>query len=68
MKKNQKWFFEPNAGRQELFYRRIGSNELDAIQICHGYVESQHAYALEPRKGYDVNQYASRWPPIPLPP
>jgi hypothetical protein len=60
VKKNQKWFFDANAGRQELLYRRIGSNELDAIQICHGYVEAQHAYALEPRQGYDVNQYAQR--------
>jgi hypothetical protein len=60
VKKNQKWFFDANAGRQELLYRRIGSDELDAIQICHGYVEAQHAYALEPRKEYDVNQYAQR--------
>jgi hypothetical protein len=60
VKKNQKWFFEASAGRRELLYRRIGSNELDAVQICHGYVEAQHAYALEPRQGYDVNQYAQR--------
>src|SRR5262249_21941844 len=37
-----------------------GSNELDAIEICRGYVEAQHEYALEPREGYDVNQYAQR--------
>ena len=60
VKRNQKWFFDANAGRQELLFRRIGSNELDAIQICHGYVEAQHAYAFEPREGYDVNQYAQR--------
>jgi len=60
VKKNQTWFFDSNAGRQELLYRRIGSDELDAIQICHGYVEAQHAYALEPRQGYEVNQYAQR--------
>ena len=60
VKKNQSWYFDANAGRQELLYRRIGSNELDAIQICHGYVEAQHAYALEPREEYEVNQYAQR--------
>jgi hypothetical protein len=60
VKKNQKWFFDANVGRRELLYRRIGSNELDAVQICHGYVEAQHAYAFEPRQGYDVNQYAQR--------
>jgi len=50
----------PKAGRQELFNRRIGSNELDAIDICHGYVEAQTAYALQPSEGYAVNQYAQR--------
>src|ERR1700739_1424043 len=60
VKKNQKWFFEASAGRQELLYRRIGSNELDAIQICNGYVEAQQEYALQKREGYEVNQYAQR--------
>lgn len=60
VKRGDKWFFDAKAGRQELLYRRIGANELDAIQICHGYVEAQHEYALEPHEGYDVNQYAQR--------
>src|SRR6185369_17064741 len=30
----------------EILYRRIGNNELTAIQICRGYVEAQHDYAL----------------------
>src|SRR5579864_1190174 len=42
VKTGSKWFFDANAGRQELRYRRIGANELDAIQICHGYVEAQY--------------------------
>jgi hypothetical protein len=33
---------------------------LDAIAICHGYVEAQHEYALQPHVGYDVNQYAQQ--------
>jgi hypothetical protein len=33
---------------------------LDAIDICHGYVEAQHDYAFQKREGYDVNQYAQR--------
>ena len=60
VKKSDKWSFDAKAGRQELLYRRIGANELDAIQICHGYVEAQHEYALQPHEGYDVNQYAQR--------
>ena len=38
----------------------IGANELDAIQICHGYVEAQHEYALVKHDGASVNQYAQR--------
>jgi hypothetical protein len=60
VKKGGKWFFDASAGRQELLYRRVGENELDAIEICHGYVEAQNDYALQPREGYDVNQYAQR--------
>jgi len=58
VKSGDKWSFDAIAGRQELLYRRIGANELDAIAICEGYVEAQHEYALQPHQGYDVNQYA----------
>jgi hypothetical protein len=60
VKKGAQWFFDAKAGRQELVYRRIGANELDAIEVCRGYVEAQHDYALTMRTGYDVNQYAQR--------
>jgi hypothetical protein len=60
VKRGEKWFFDGKAGRQELLYRRIGANELDAIAICHGYVEAQHEYALQKREGYEVNQYAQQ--------
>jgi Protein of unknown function (DUF2950) len=54
------WHFDPKTGRQELLYRRIGSNELDAIDICHGFVGAQYEYAYQPREEYDVNQFAQR--------
>jgi hypothetical protein len=60
VKRGAKWAFDAKAGREELLYRRIGSNELDAIDICRGYVEAQHEYALQTREGYNVNQYAQR--------
>jgi hypothetical protein len=59
-KTGSKWYFDTKAGMRELLYRRIGSNELDAIQICRGYVEAQDEYAMKPRSGYNVNQYAQR--------
>jgi hypothetical protein len=55
-----KWSFDAKAGRQELLNRRVGSNELDAIDICRGFVEAQYEYAFQRRQGYDVNQYAQR--------
>ena len=60
VKSGEKWSYDAKAGRQELTNRRIGANELDAIQICHGYVEAQYDYAFQTREGYAVNQYAQR--------
>ena len=58
VKRNGKWYFDAKSGRQEILYRRIGSNELDAITICRGYVEAQKEYALTPHDG--INQYAQK--------
>jgi hypothetical protein len=55
-----KWVFDTKAGRQEVLNRRIGSNELDAIEICRGYVDAQEAYTLEKHDNAEVNQYAQR--------
>jgi len=60
VKQGGKWRFDTAAGREELLYRRIGSNELDAIEVCLGYVEAQHEYAFVKREGSMVNQYAQR--------
>jgi len=60
VQKGGKWSFDGKAGQQELLYRRIGANENDAIDICHGYVEAQDEYSLQQRKLYEVNQYAQR--------
>ena len=53
------WYFDTNTGREEILLRRIGRNELDAIEICRGYVEAQYDYAMLKRHG-GVNQYAQR--------
>lgn len=54
IKRAGKWYFHASEGRQEILNRRIGTNELDAITICHGYVEVQKEYALQ------AKQYAQR--------
>jgi len=58
VKKNGRWYFDTKSGRKEILLRRIGENELDAIEICRGYVEAQQQYSLERHDG--VNQYAQR--------
>lgn len=58
VKKSGKWIFDSKAGRTEILDRRIGANELDAIQVCRGFVDAQHEYSLAMHDG--VNQYAQR--------
>jgi Protein of unknown function (DUF2950) len=60
IKKGNDWYFDTKAGREEMLLRRIGSNELDAIEICRGYVDAQLEYAMEKHDGAEVNQYAQR--------
>jgi hypothetical protein len=60
VKRNGKWYFDAKAGHTEIIDRRIGSNELDAIQVCRGYVEAQREYASQIHDGFGVNQYAQQ--------
>ena len=54
------WRFDIKAGRVELLRRRIGRNEIDAIRVCHGFVEAQDEYALTKHGDSKVNQYAQK--------
>ena len=60
VKRAGRWSFDAAAGRQELLYRRIGADELDAITICRGYVDAQEDYAFRGRERHGVNQYAQQ--------
>ena len=55
-----KWHFATKEGLREILMRRIGQDELDAIQVCHGYVEAQQEYASEARELAGVHMYAQR--------
>ena len=52
------WHFDTAAGKEEIFARRIGRNELGAIAVCHAYVEAQREYAAQDRLGDGVPAYA----------
>src|SRR6266404_5223448 len=60
VKSKGKWHFDSKAGLREVLYRRVGANELDAIQICRGFVEAQKEYAILARGVTGVSQYAQR--------
>jgi DUF2950 family protein len=60
VKRQGKWLFDTREGRQVILLRRIGANELDAITICHGFVEAQLDYAAQPHDDSGIHQYAQR--------
>jgi hypothetical protein len=60
LRKDGQWYFDIHAGRSEIHHRVIGGNEIDAIQICRGYVEAQQRYASVDWDGNGVLEYARR--------
>jgi hypothetical protein len=58
VKRDGKWAFDGEAGIDELIYRRVGANELGAIDVCRGYVAAQVEYASEGRDGDSPGIYA----------
>ena len=57
---NGQWHFDTKQGLNEVLYRRIGANELDAIQICRGFVEAQKEYASQIHDNSGIHQYAQK--------
>ncbi len=47
VQKDGKWFFDTKAGLDEVFNRRIGENELSAIETCRAYAVAQWEYYTE---------------------
>jgi hypothetical protein len=45
IKEGDVWVFDTRAGKEEIINRRIGRNELGAIEVLREYVEAQHEYA-----------------------
>ena len=57
---NGQWSFDTSAGRMEVLARRVGRNELVAIDVCRAYVEAQMEYASRDRDGAATFHYAQR--------
>ena len=60
VKKDNRWFFDTEAGKDELLSRRIGQNELFTLEIARAYVDAQRQYASQDRDGDRVLEYAQR--------
>ena len=58
--KNDRWYFDTVAGGEEMRTRRIGRNELSAMQAVLAYYDAQKEYALADRNGDGVLEYARR--------
>jgi len=54
-----RWFWDTDAGDDELLYRRIGRNELSAIEVCLAYLDAQREYYSRDR-GAGILEYAQR--------
>jgi hypothetical protein len=60
VRKDGQWFFDTEAGKEEILNRRIGENELTAILVCRTYVEAQREYALKDWEDTGVLAYAQK--------
>ena len=60
VQEGDKWRFDGKAGREEVLNRRIGHNEMHAVEICLGYVEAQLDYARTDHDGSGILEYARR--------
>jgi hypothetical protein len=60
VKKDGRWFFNAEVGKDELLGRRIGQNELATLEMMRAYVDAQREYASKDRDGDEVLEYAQR--------
>jgi hypothetical protein len=55
------WHFDTKAGAEEILARRIGGDELNAIEVCRAYVDAQRDYAAKDRHADGLLEYAQKF-------
>jgi hypothetical protein len=60
LKSAEGWKFDARSGAEEILNRRIGRNELSAIQVCLAYVDAQREYAQAQGKDNGLRSYAMK--------
>jgi hypothetical protein len=61
VKKEGLWYFDTKQGKEEILARRIGQDELGAIQVCLAYVDGQREYVLKDRDANGLLEYAQKF-------
>ncbi len=60
-KNGSQWYFDTKYGKQEILYRRIGSDELNVIRVCAAIADAQRDYYAVLHDGASEHQYAQRF-------
>ncbi len=60
VKTGKRWLFNAKEGREEILSRRIGKNELSAIQTCLAVVDAEREYATLDRDNNQLLEYAQK--------
>jgi hypothetical protein len=61
VKSGDAWVFDTAKGREEIINRRIGQNEINAIQVTLAYMDAQREYAKQDRDGDGLLEYAQKF-------
>jgi len=61
VKKGTAWRFDAKAGKEELLNRRIGRNELAAIEVLRAYTDAQREYATTDWDGNGTTEFAQKF-------
>jgi hypothetical protein len=54
------WYYDTEAGMEEIINRRVGRNELATIQVCLALVDAQREYAMSDADGDNARNYARK--------
>jgi hypothetical protein len=61
VKRGDAWYFDTKAGKEELFNRRIGRNDLNVINSLSAFVDAQREYASKDRDGDGTMEFAQKF-------
>ena len=64
-KSGSQWYFDTASAKQEILYRRIGTNELNVIKVCQAIVNGELDYYAALHDGDSVHQYAPKFSSTP---